>query len=135
MAGPLPENAKDRGHLAELIFALEAKKRGFIVLTPGGDNCAMDIVLYKNGKFSKVQVKSCRNKEPNRDRYTFTTKRGGPRLHRAYDRDDVDFLALYSFDAEEFHFIPVDVVGNNHTIKIDSAGRYEQFKNNWTVFE
>ncbi len=131
----LPERAKDRGHLAELLFAVEAKRRGFVVLTTGGDNAAFDVVLYTpNGNFLKVQIKSCLQKERTRDRHTFSVKRGGLHHHRTYQASEIDIMALYAFDVEEWHFIPVSQIGTKKTIKIDKAGRFDRYKNNWEVF-
>lgn len=129
----LPESPKDRGHLAELVFAAEAAKRGYTVLTPGGDNSPFDIVLYNGKRFIRVQIKSCLKKEADRDRYTFTIKQGGPNTHRAYV--DIDVFGLYSFATKEWFLVPLDVVPGETTIKIDSSGRFDQYKENWTIFE
>lgn len=132
----LPETAKGRGHLAELLFAAEGAKRGNIVLTPGGDNCPFDVVLYTpTGKFFRVQVKSCLKKEEGRSRYTFTIKRGGTNHHRSYEEKDVDILACYSFAEEVWYLVPVVAVLNETTIKIDSSGRFDQYKENWNLFK
>ena len=130
----LPAAPKDRGHIAELSFALEAKKRGFTVLTTGGDNAPFDVVLYKDNKFHRVQVKSCLKQEPKRTRWTFTVKFGGKHQSRAYRKHDVDFIALYAFDADWWYIIPTEVVAEAISIKIDSKGLFDIFKNNWTVF-
>lgn len=127
--------AKDRGRLAELLLEIEARKRGFIVLTPGGDNAAFDLVMLSpSGRFYKMQVKSAIHKEANRDRYTFTTKRGGSAAtYRAYKAEEIDFLALYAFPDNEWHFVPVEKAGG-HTIKIDAGGKFSQYKDNWSQF-
>lgn len=132
----LPETHKDRGHLAELLFAAEATKRGHKVLLPGGDNCAFDVVVYnKNHRFIRVQIKSCLKKEEGRDRYTFTIKRGGTHNHREYEAVDVDLFGLYCFETSTWHIVPVaDVIGET-TIKIDSAGKFEHYKENWAYFD
>lgn len=132
----LPETHKGRGHLAELLFAAEGARRGHIVLTPGGDNCAFDVVLYnKDGKFFRVQVKSCLKKEEGRDRYTFTIKRGGMGHHRTYETKDVDALALYSFSEETWFVVPMADVVHLKSIKIDSKGEFEQYRENWSYFK
>lgn len=128
----LPESHKDRGHLAELLFAAEAAKRGYTVLTPGGDNSPFDVVLYNGKRFIKVQIKSCLKKESERDRYTFTIKQGGANTHRAYT--DIDAFGLYNFEKKEWHLVPLDVVAGETTLKIDSSGRFDQYRENWTLF-
>lgn len=131
----LPERAKDRGHLAELLFAVEAKRRGYVVLTTGGDNAAFDLVLYTpDGNFVKVQVKSCLGKEKTRDRHTFSVKRGGEKQHRIYKASEIDVMALYSYDNQQWYFIPIAEIGTKKTIKIDNGGRFEKFRNAWNIF-
>ncbi len=132
----LPEAAKDRGHLAELMFALEAKKRGHIICTPGGDNCPFDVVLYNTvGRFIRVQVKSCLRKEPGRTRHSFTVKKGGKNKQSAYHKEDIDVLALYTYDEDVWFFVPIEVVGLDTTVKIEPGGKYDIFRGNWDIFK
>lgn len=132
----LPEDAKERGYLAELIFAVEAKKNGLTVLTPGGDSAPFDAVVYNSqGRFIKVQIKSCLQREPGRDRHNYTCKRGGPRLARAYEQKDVDMLGLYAFDTNVWHFIPIEQVAGESQIKIDAGGKFDIFRENWNQFK
>lgn len=130
----LPAAAKDRGHIAELTFALEAKRRGFTVLTTGGDNAPFDVVLYKDNKFHRVQIKSCLKREPNRERWNFTVKYGSHNSNKAYKKHDVDFIALHAFDAGFWYFLPTEVLADLTTVKIDKSGQYDIFKENWTIF-
>lgn len=132
----LPASSKARGFLAELILGVEAQKRGLVVLTPGGDNEIFDLVILNGcGRFIKVQVKSCLQKEPGRDRHNFTCKKGGKKQQRTYNKQDIDILALYAFDTEVWHFVPVEVIGTDSQVKIDNGGKYDIFRDNWDIFK
>jgi hypothetical protein len=132
----VPETSKDRGHLAELIFAVGARRRDHIVCTPGGDNAPFDVVLFNaGGRFIRVQIKSCLKREEGRDRHTWTVKKGGPKKARAYGKQDVDVMALYAYDEDAWWFIPIEALGLEPHIKIDESSPFCQYKNCWDVFK
>lgn len=132
----IPEASKDRGFLAEMMFALDAKKNGHSVCTPVGDNDPFDVVLYNPaGRFIRVQIKSCLKKEPGRTRHIWTVKKGGPKTARPYSKQDIDVLALYAYDENAWWFIPIETIGLDVSVKIDDNSALNQFKDNWDIFK
>ena len=52
-------NTKQLGTIGELKAQYDFMKAGFDVSIPIGDYCAYDLIIIKDGKIFKIQVKSC----------------------------------------------------------------------------
>lgn len=125
------QTAKDRGAVAVLKFAAEAKLRGFLVLTESSDNAPFDVVLYKpncRASFIKVQVKSCLKAE--RGKWHFMIKHGGGKAFRPYTREEVDIFALHSFDTNDWWLIDVSSTEDKKKLTLDTRS---QFLSNWEL--
>ena len=51
-------NTKTKGDIGELIIATELVKKGWSVSIPFGENNRYDLIIEKNGKIKRLQVKS-----------------------------------------------------------------------------
>src|SRR3954463_13900011 len=59
---PSIRNSKRRGEWAELRFMAEAVQRGFNVMRPWGESARYDVLLERNLRYLRVQVKSTQYK-------------------------------------------------------------------------
>lgn len=51
-------NTKHQGDTAELRVALDCQVRGYVVSVPFGDNAPYDLLVHRNEKIERLQVKS-----------------------------------------------------------------------------
>jgi hypothetical protein len=52
-----PLNLKGKGDLAELMVAADLRRRGFKIAIPFGEDCDFDLVLIRDDRLERVQVK------------------------------------------------------------------------------
>jgi hypothetical protein len=102
---------KTKGMLAELAFQLEAYKRGFKVARTYGDNDPFDFILYKDGKFSRIQVKSTSFKRANRhgDFNYYSVEVCSGHKHVS---SEVDFLVLYLRNEDIWYIAPAQSINS-----------------------
>jgi hypothetical protein len=124
-------NAKARGELAELAFALKAASLGFGVAKPHGDNERYDFVVDSGERFWKVQVKS-----------SHCVYRGGYQVgsggndQQPYKAEEIDFLAGYVAPRDIWYVIPVNSILVSRTLCFypsgcNKGGRFECYREAW----
>lgn len=96
----------------------EAAKRGYNVLVPCGDYSQYDLVVERNGKFERVQVKSVTPKDGklcvHTKSMTFDKEQSTNNRSKQvkYSAGDFDWLAAYDLENDEVYFIPANLVVN-----------------------
>lgn len=84
-------------------------EQGFDILIPLGNYLKYDLVIVKDNKFYKIQVKHAHQKEGNNNSFYVSTKYdkrdNGRVIKQAYQQGDVDYF-LTEFD-EQFYMFPV----------------------------
>ena len=109
----------------------EAAKRGYGVLIPCGDFSKYDIVVDRNGKLERVQVKAVTPKngaiEVHTKSMVFDKELDGNNRNKQvkYVDGDFDWLAVYDLHHHEVYFIPaVEVFGRSAiTLRLDPPTR------------
>jgi hypothetical protein len=143
-------NTKQRGELAELLFAVEALSRRFGVSRPYGESEPYDCNVISpkkhNGKpkTSRVQVRA-----------VFTIARVGSErkikayiitLHKTHTRhrrlaDEFDFLAAYVAPLDAWYIIPVKELGTRWSLIVyphreaSKRHKFEKFRDRWDLLE
>ena len=91
---------KSRGEWAELQFAADARKYGWDVFIPFGDDCDFDMIITKQSLVLTIQVKS-----------TYTDLNGTSKwnIGKGHDckqryNDDVDWFALWDDTIKHWRF-------------------------------
>lgn len=108
---------KRSGEAAELIFAAEAAKQGFIVLFPHSDDIPYDFAIDNGKNILTIQVKSTA---------------GGDRgvVIEGAKYKSVHFMAIYMHATNEFYIVPI-----KHMLKFKSrtsiGPKYDKYKNAW----
>lgn len=102
-------NTKHQGDIAEQAAVLAGLKRGWAVLRPVGDNLPYDLVLEKEGRFIKVQVKCAWLDRPSKNfvvdnRRTKTNRR--TMIRERYRVKDFDFALVYLPGKDLFYVYP-----------------------------
>lgn len=98
-------DTKSIGELSELIVALSLSRAGYFVSKPLGESTRYDLVIDKDGKLSRVQVKTGRLRNGVILFNTYSTRyhrKGG--TCKSY-KDDVDFFGIYCPELHSVYLI------------------------------
>ena len=95
---------KQRGEWVELQFMAQAASRGLRVLKPWGDSLQYDVVIDREGRFLRVQVKGFSSRG-SRGGYLCRLRHGGSGKQR-YRSEDLDLFAVYILPANAWYLIP-----------------------------
>jgi hypothetical protein len=128
-----------QGEWAELLFMAEARSRGFIVAKVMGQRSPFDLILVKDGRLWRVQVKSVSSarKEGHRYRVSTATARfsNGHRGFRPYTQDEVDVIVAYIIPHNLWYILPTSVIKGRSCVYVGphrcDKGRYEHCRDAW----
>lgn len=117
------------GQIGQLKVEIEAAKRGIITSVPTIP-ARYDLILEKNGKIMRAQVKYCDYKHKRGDRYQLILSRKKDN-RQPYKRSEIDILLVYypafdkilAFPPKMFHNVINIYVG----LKKNSKYYYEKF--------
>lgn len=108
-------NTKTLGDLAELKAALYFAEQGYVVSKPIGDNAPYDLIVDKDNKLQKVQVKA----RSERNGVISVEMRSCMRNYTYfYTRDDFDILAAYNADSGKMAFLTWDDIGDKQGVAL-----------------
>lgn len=101
-------NNKDYGNIGEAHAITYYVKQGYLVSKPIFDNAKYDLIVDKNGKLERVQVKTSRFKLSNgKYKVNFRTmggNRSGTGKVSKISSEYVDTIFIYLDDGREFEF-------------------------------
>ncbi len=124
---------KQRGEWVELKFITEAIARGFHVILPYGQSMRYDLVIERDARFGRVQVKSTDCLMDDGYRCTLATHNG--RLQ--YSAEQIDFLAAYVLPVDVWYIFPAEAIANRNVAmlyphrKPAQGGMFEKFRDAW----
>lgn len=125
---------KELGNYAELRFSLRAYEKGFSILRPFSDSRPYDFVLEKNGRFTRIQVKSCNGPLDERGRFPVSLGHGCT-SKKVYTSEHCDAIAIYLKALDIFFIIPIQFITvkklNLYPLRPES--RFIEFKDNWNI--
>ena len=126
--------SKGLGDYAELRFTLSAYEKGFSILRPFSDSRPYDFVLERQGRFIRVQVKSCNAPLP--ENGCFKASIGRSSHHKTkYTSEDCDVIAVYIKSLDIFYMIPIQFI-ETVTLRLyplNTDSKFIEFKNNWNI--
>jgi len=76
-------------------------RNGYSVLTPLEDFVGYDLVAEKNGRFTRIQVKTSSKTEIDKLYYRFITSAGNG-SKKVYTKDKIDLLVAWAMDEDLF---------------------------------
>jgi len=122
------------GVSAELRVAAKFVELGYVVLFPYGGNERYDLVVEKDGRFLRVQVKSVRLKNGRLPvkLQTYSMRSKGRIVQKSYG-DDIDCIAVYCQDNEEVYFLSTEsFIGKTAIyLRIDTPKNHQFANINW----
>jgi hypothetical protein len=105
---------KQRGDLAELMVACDLLRRGCKLAIPYGEDSDYDLVIERDGKLERVQVKHAQS-----DGAVIAVKccshsltNGRVRKTRRYTAATIDWLAVYDRTTDRCYYIPSRELGD-----------------------
>jgi hypothetical protein len=113
LASPLPLNLKARGDLAELKVAVDLLERGYKIAIPYGEDCDFDLILIRDHRLERVQVKHTRSDGSVvyvRCRSHSLTN-GKIRRTKQYTAETIDLLAVYDATSKRCYYVPAGELG------------------------
>jgi len=105
---------KQRGDLAELMIACDLLRRGYKLAFPYGEDSDYDLVMEREGKLERVQVKQTESNGA-----VITVKccshsltNGRVRETKRYTAATIDWLAAYDRTTDRCYYIPASELGD-----------------------
>jgi hypothetical protein len=133
-------NQKKAGASYEALFIAESLKRGLDVHEPRGDYLSHDLLVSRDNRIFKIQVKGTSIYQKGKDKVckVFAAKgRSGGKVQLT--KEDTDIIAAYAAPAETWYLIPVDKITSIGVYLSPhnkySEAKYELWKEAWNVFE
>jgi hypothetical protein len=103
-----PADQKERGEWVELLFMANAARLGLKVARPHGDSARFDVIVEKDGRLHRVQVKSTTfNRKGCYECLCFWSRVSKKREAKQYSEEQIDFVAAYVVPEDEWFIIPV----------------------------
>jgi PD-(D/E)XK endonuclease len=111
-------NLKGKGDLAELMVAADLRRRGFKIAIPFGEDCDFDLVLIRDDRLERVQVKYAESHGaviPVRCASHSLTN-GKVRQTKRYTARTIDLLAVYDRTSARCYYVPAAELGEGRSI-------------------
>ncbi len=113
-----PLNLKGKGDLAELMVAADLRRRGFKIAIPFGEDCDFDLVLIRDDRLERVQVKYAQSNGvviPVRCSSHSLTN-GKVRKTKRYTAKTIDLLAVFDQTSARCYYVPASELGEGRSI-------------------
>lgn len=103
---------RNKGDEAELAVAADLLRRGYKVAIPYGQGWDYDLILVRNGRFERVQVKYAveRNGVIPIRATSQSMIRGKIHKLKIYGPDEIDWIAIYEKTSGTCYYIPSSVL-------------------------
>jgi hypothetical protein len=106
-------NLKGKGDLAELMVAADLRRRGFKIAIPFGEDCDFDLVLIRDDRLQRVQVKYAESDGAvvKVKCFSHSLTNGKVRRTKHYTAKTIDLLAVYDHTSAQCFYIPAGEPG------------------------
>jgi hypothetical protein len=109
---------KQKGDVAELMVAADLRRRGYKLLIPFGEECDYDLVIERDDRLERVQVKySESDGEVVRVRCrSHSLTNGKIRRTKHYTAQTIDWLAVYDLTTDRCYYVPSSELGSGRSV-------------------
>ncbi len=114
----LPLNLKAKGDLAELTVAVDLLRRGYKIAIPYGEDCDFDLILIREDRLERVQVKHTRSdgRVVGVRCRSHSLTNGKIRRTKHYTAETIDLLAVYDATSNRCYYVPASELGSGRSI-------------------
>lgn len=116
-------STKQIANESELRFASEFVRNGWSIFLPFGEDGPVDLVIYKDNLFKKVQIKASK---PKNGMISCRMRSTNNWQIKKYSKTDIDYFGLYDYENKKGYLIPIEKVEGMSEISI----RLSKAKNN-----
>jgi hypothetical protein len=116
-------STKQIANESELRFASEFVRKGWSVFLPYGEDSPIDLLIYKDKQFKRIQVKSTK---PKNGVLSCSLRSTNNWQNKKYFKNDIDFFAIYDYENKKGYLVSIEKVEGMSEIKI----RLSEPKNN-----
>ena len=107
---------KTKGDLAELKVATDLLERGYRIAIPYGEDHDFDLILCRDDKLERVQVKYT---ESNGNFLIVRTRshsltNGKVKRTKYYTAATIDWIAVYDKNTDRCYYVPAEELGSGH---------------------
>jgi hypothetical protein len=105
---------KQKGDLAELMVACDLRRRGYRIAIPFGEESDYDLVIDRDGKLERVQVKHAHSDGEviSVKCYSHSLTNGRIRAVKRYTAATIDWLAVYDRGTDRCYYIHASELGD-----------------------
>ena len=116
-------HTKDKGDLGVFKVQSDLAEQGFMILHPMTEHAPFDLVVYKAGEFTRVQVKYRKKNHLGCIQIMFASswsdKHG---VHKkSMNKNEVDYVAVYCPDTDECYYFKPNDFGEEVTLRFEAA--------------
>jgi hypothetical protein len=105
----------EKGDLGVSAVIAEASKKGYSILFPLSGNKRYDLVLEKEGKFERIQVKYVEgNSEVIKAKAYYNS--GKSNKEKKYTSNDIEALVIFDKNSNKCYYIPSSLLNEGRTI-------------------
>ena len=118
-------NSRAVGNIGDQIAVSEFVKRELPVFLPFGQNTPVDILVYLNEKFLKIQVKTTEEVKNGVMEFDISRTNGFTGRRKTYEKNEVDYFFLYCVENDFRGLISYEDLNSRYSLRI----RCEKTKN------
>jgi hypothetical protein len=113
-----PLNLKGKGDLAELMVAGDLLRRGHKIAIPYGEDCDFDLILVRDHRLERVQVKYAQSDGSviRVKCFSHSLTNGKIRRTKQYTAKTIDLLAVYDTTSDRCYYVPATELGTGRSI-------------------
>lgn len=116
-------DTKSVGELSELIVAVALGRAGYGVVKPLGENSRYDLIIDKDGKLSRVQVKTGRLRNGAILFHAYSTHSHRNRIACRPYTDEIDFFGIYCPDLGNVYLVPIEDTARG-TLRVEGTKKW-----------
>lgn len=125
----------EKGYLGSLLVEQKFIENGFNLFKPILENGKVDLIVEKNNKYIKIQIKTIQKDKDGRKKIPMRkiSHNMGEYKIKLYTKKDIDYFVGVDLDTKDIYILPIDFSSKyKSSIGINSCIRY---KNNFKQME
>jgi hypothetical protein len=121
------------GDISEAKVLSRFLELGYTVLLPWSNGERYDLVIEREGKFARIQVKTGRLISNGAClEFNVSSTNGSSRQRSSYDKNQIDYFAVYCANNNKVYLISINEVGiNNAKLRLKPTANNQQENIRW----
>ncbi|MEO0790083.1 MAG: group I intron-associated PD-(D/E)XK endonuclease [Bacteroidota bacterium] len=121
-------HTKIKGDLGVLKAKVDLFEKGYLIFNPETEHAPFDLVVYKEKKFKRIQVKYRQvNKKGNleiifRNTYSYA----GGSVVKEVDKDEIDLYAVYCPETDEVYYFDPKLFRKSINLRVSTPANNQQ---------